>query len=86
MVPEEFERIDRTLRDLRPRLPEDRLARTATRARTAARRPAAPRHTPGKESFVRSRLAITLTLVFGFALSGAGGALEISGGQTPGDA
>jgi hypothetical protein len=73
--PDGFEGIDAALRDLRPQLAEDRLSRVTRRARVAAIGGSVQR----KESFVRSRVAILLMLVSGFALSGAGAGLAVSG-------
>jgi hypothetical protein len=64
------------LRMLRFQLPDDRLHRLASRARVAAIS-REPLHR--KEPFVRSRLAVLLVLVLGFAFSGTGAGLAISG-------
>jgi hypothetical protein len=79
MLPDDLEHLDKTLRDLRPRMPEDRLDRVAARAKANAGRSGAPSTTRGKDSFLRSRIAITLMLVFGFGLSSTGAGLAISG-------
>ena len=73
-----LEGIEDVMRELRPSLPEDRVELLAARARNAARR-GPSRSRSRKDSFVRSRLAITLMLVFGFALSGTGAGLAVSG-------
>lgn len=70
--------VEAVLRELRPELPDERLQLVANRARAAAVSERM-RPTHRKESFVRSRIAIVLMLVFGFALSGAGAGLAVSG-------
>jgi hypothetical protein len=77
-LPEDLQGIDRALHEHRPRLPEDRLQRVVARAKAAVP-PSASRPTQRREPFLRSRIAITLTLVLGFALSGTGAGLAVSG-------
>lgn len=81
-VPTDLEHINLALRDLRPALTEERVQQVAGRARMRARHAVQQersRVNHQKEPFLRSRLAILSTLVVGFALSGAGGALAVSG-------
>jgi hypothetical protein len=82
-IPEDLQGIDSTLRELRPELSEDRIRSMGARARSRARAEAFGIDHP-KESFLRSRLAITLMLVFGFAFSGAGAGLAVEGIGTEG--
>ena len=77
-VPEDLSGIDAVLRDERPQLPADRMRFVAARARSRAR-VSTMQHTPQKESFLRSRIAITLMLVFGFAFSTAGVGMAVQG-------
>ena len=70
-IPEDLRGIDAALRDSRPELPADRMASVAARARSRARASVLP-HVNTKESFLRSRIAITLMLVLGFGFSSAG--------------
>ena len=77
-VPEDLSGIDAVLRDQRPQLPADRMRFVAARARSRAR-VSIMQHTSQKESFLRSRIAITLMLVFGFGFSTAGVGMAVQG-------
>ncbi len=77
-VPEDLQGMDATLRELRPELSEDRVRSIGARARNRAR-VSAERSTHLKEPTLRSRLAIITTLVLGFAFSGAGVGLAVTG-------
>jgi hypothetical protein len=77
-VPEDLRGIDAALRELRPELPDDRMRSIGVRARNRARVSAA-RSTHSKEPSLRSRIAIITTLVLGFAFSGAGVGLAVTG-------
>lgn len=77
-IPEDLQGIDATLRELRPELTEDRVRFLGARARNRARVSAA-RSTHLKEPSLRSRLAIITMLVLGFAFSGAGVGLAVTG-------
>ena len=77
-IPEDLQGIDAVLRQSRPELSEDRTRFIAARARSRARA-SAWNHTPHKESFLRSRIAITLMLVLGFGFSSAGAGMAITG-------
>jgi len=82
-VPEDLQGIDATLRKLRPELPEDRARFLGMRARNRAR-VAALQSNHSKEPSLRSRLAILTMLVLGFAFSGAGVGLAVTGIATEG--
>jgi hypothetical protein len=73
-LPEDLDELGARLREQRPVLSSDRLARVVTRA-TASTRPQRIR----RDSFMRSRIAIVAMLVLGFALSGTGAGLAVSG-------
>jgi hypothetical protein len=75
-LPEDLRGIDSALREARPELPEERVTLFAARARSRARAVSQPH---SKEPVLRSRLAITFMLVFGFAFSGAGVGLAVTG-------
>ena len=77
-VPEDLSGIDAVLRDERPQLSADRMRFVAARARSRAR-VSTMQHTPQKESFLRSRIAITLMLVLGFGFSSAGVGMAVQG-------
>ena len=77
-IPEDLQGIDAALRQSRPELSEDRARFIAARARSRARA-SGWNHTPQKESFLRSRIAITLMLVLGFGFSSAGVGMAVSG-------
>ena len=77
-IPEDLRGIDAALRDSRPELPADRMASVAARARSRARASVLP-HVNTKESFLRSRIAITLMLVLGFGFSSAGVGMAVQG-------
>ena len=80
-IPEDLRGIDAALRDSRPELPADRLASVAARARSRARASVLA-HVTTKESFLRSRIAITLMLVLGFGFSSAGVGMAVQGVAT----
>lgn len=80
-IPEDLQGIDAALRQSRPELSEDRTRFIAARARSRARA-SAWNHTPQKESFLRSRIAITLMLVLGFGFSSAGVGMAVTGVAT----
>lgn len=82
-IPEDLRGIDAALRDARPELPADRMASVAARARSRARASVLP-HIHQKESFLRSRIAITLMLVLGFGVSSAGVGMAVQGVGSPG--
>ena len=82
-IPEDLRGIDAALRDARPELPADRMASVAARARSRARASVLPQLTT-KESFLRSRIAITLMLVLGFGFSSAGVGMAVQGVASPG--
>src|ERR687895_2094599 len=69
--------VIRRLRDERPQISELELDRIKQRVRRRAR-------TPRKGQFMRSRLAILLTLVLGLTLSTTGAGLALQG-QGPSD-
>ena len=82
-IPEDLQGIDAALRQSRPELPEDRTRFIAAQARSRARA-SAWNHTPQKESFLRSRIAILSMLVLGFGFSGAGVGMAVNGVATDG--
>ncbi len=77
-IPEDLRGIDAALRDSRPELSADRMASVAARARSRARASVLP-HVNYKESFLRSRIAITFMLVLGFGFSSAGVGMAVQG-------
>ncbi len=77
-IPEDLRGIDATLRESRPELSADRMASVAARARSRARASVLPQ-AHSKESFLRSRIAITLMLVLGFGFSSAGVGMAVQG-------
>ena len=82
-LPEDLQGIDAALRELRPELPEDRARSISMRARNRART-SALQSNHSKETSLRSRLAILTMLVLGFAFSGAGVGLAVTGLNTEG--
>ncbi len=77
-IPEDLRGIDAALRDSRPELSADRMASVAARAQSRARASVLPQ-VNSKESFLRSRIAITLMLVLGFGFSSAGVGMAVQG-------
>lgn len=80
-IPEDLQGIDAALRQSRPALPEDRTRFIAARARSRARA-SVGHHTLQKETFLRSRIAITVMLVLGFGFSSAGVGMAVTGVAT----
>lgn len=80
-LPAELAEIAQRLRDERPEAGAVELDRIKLRAQAGTRRMARRR-----ESFMRSRLAITSILVVGVLMSGAGAGLAISGSSGSGSA
>ena len=76
-LPPELRDIDAALRRSRPSMDEDRIRRVVAGVKSRRVGIVKPRYS--KESFLRTRLAITAMLVVGFALSGAGAGLAVSG-------
>jgi hypothetical protein len=80
-LPAELEEVAQRLQDERPRANPAELDRIKLTVLDRTRR-----HGPRKGTFMKSRLAITGMLVLGFAFSGAGAGLAVSGISSGDDA